>query len=41
MGKPLDTDLRRRVVAAIEGGMSTRAAAERFAVALTPDIHPD
>jgi transposase len=32
MGKPLDTDLRRRVVAAIEDGMSTGAAAERFAV---------
>jgi transposase len=32
LGKPLDTDLRRRVVAAIEGGMSTGAAAERFAV---------
>ena len=32
MGKPLDTDLRRRVVAAIEGGMSTRKAAKRFSV---------
>jgi len=32
MGKPLDTDLRRRVVAAIEDGMPTAAAAERFAV---------
>lgn len=32
MGKPLDVDLRRRVVAAIEAGMSTGAAAERFDV---------
>ena len=30
MGKPLDVDLRRRVVAAIESGMSTSAAARRF-----------
>ncbi len=32
MGKPLGVDLRRRVVAAIEGGLSTREAAERFSV---------
>lgn len=32
MGRPLDVDLRRRVVSAIEAGMSTGAAAERFAV---------
>lgn len=32
MGKPLDMDLRRRVVAAIEAGMSTDAAARRFNV---------
>lgn len=32
MGRPLDIDLRRRVVAAIEAGMSTGAAARRFAV---------
>lgn len=32
MGKPLDIDLRRRVVAAIESGMSTGAAARRFEV---------
>ncbi len=32
MGKPLDVDLRRRVVAAIEAGMSTSAAARRFEV---------
>jgi transposase len=32
MGKPLDIDLRRRVVAVIESGMSTGAAARRFDV---------
>ncbi|MBL4557215.1 MAG: IS630 family transposase [Rhodobacteraceae bacterium] len=32
MGRPLDVDLRRRVVAAIESGMSTGAAARRFSV---------
>ena len=32
MGKPLDLDLRRRVVAAIEAGMSTGEAAKRFSV---------
>ena len=32
MGRCLDVDLRRRAVAAVEAGMSTRAAAERFAV---------
>jgi len=32
MGKPLGMDLRRRVVAAIECGLSTREAAERFSV---------
>jgi len=32
MGRPLGIDLRRRVVAAIEAGMSTGAAARRFAV---------
>jgi transposase len=32
MGKPLSVDLRRRVVGAIEAGMSTREAAERFSV---------
>ncbi len=30
MAKPLDNDLRARVVAAMEGGMSCRAAAARF-----------
>jgi transposase len=33
MGKPLSIDLRSRLVAAVAGGMSRRAAAERFGVA--------
>ena len=33
MGKPLSVDLRSRLVAAVSGGMSRRAAAERFGVA--------
>jgi len=32
MGRPLSMDLRRRVVAAIEGGLSTGEAARRFSV---------
>ena len=32
MGKPLSVDLRSRLVAAVAGGMSRRAAAERFEV---------
>ena len=32
MGKPLSMDLRERVVGAISGGMSRRAAAARFGV---------
>ena len=32
MAKPLDTDLRARIVAAVEAGMSCRAAAARFDV---------
>lgn len=32
MGKPLSFDLRSRLVAAVAGGMSRRAAAERFEV---------
>ena len=32
MAKPLDNDLRARIVAAVEGGMSCRAAAARFDV---------
>jgi len=34
MGKPYSMDLRQRVVAAIEGGLSTRQAAARFAVGI-------
>lgn len=33
MGQPLSMDLRSRLLAAIEGGASCRAAAERFGVA--------
>jgi transposase len=33
MAKPLSEDLRWRLVAAVEGGLSRRAAAERFGVA--------
>lgn len=33
MTRPLSTDLRRRLVSAVEGGMTRRAAAERFGVA--------
>ncbi len=32
MGRPLSVDLRSRLVAAVSGGMSRRAAAERFGV---------
>ena len=32
MGKPYSMDLRERVVAAIEGGVSTRQAAVRFEI---------
>src|ERR1700682_5601604 len=34
MGKPYSIDLRERVVSAIEGGVSTRQAAERFAIGI-------
>jgi transposase len=34
MGKPYSMDLRERVVAAIEGGMSTRGAAARFSIGI-------
>ena len=34
MGKPYSMDLRERVIAAIEGGMLTRAAAARFSVGI-------
>ena len=33
MAKPLSDDLRSRLIAAVDGGMSRRAAAERFGVA--------
>lgn len=33
MTRPLSSDLRRRVIAAVDGGMSRRAAAERFGIA--------
>ena len=32
MGKPLSMDLRERIIEAIEGGLSRRAAAQRFGV---------
>jgi len=34
MGKPYSMDLRERVIGAIEGGMSTRQAAARFAIGI-------
>jgi transposase len=34
MARPLSEDLRSRLVAAVNGGMSRRAAAERFGVAV-------
>ena len=34
MGKPYSMDLRERVVSAIEGGLSTRQAAARFAIGI-------
>ena len=38
MGKPYSLDLRKRVVAAIEGGMSRNQAAKRFGVAISTAI---
>ena len=38
MGKPYSVDLRRRVVAAIEGGMSRNQAAKQFGVAISTAI---
>ena len=35
MTKPLSNDLRRRVVASVDGGMSRRAAANRFGLAVS------
>lgn len=34
MGKPYSMDLRERVIAAIDGGMSTRKAAARFSIGI-------
>ena len=38
MGQPLSQDLRTRVVAAVSGGLSRRAAAERFGVSAATAI---
>ena len=38
MGKPYSLDLRKRVVAAIEGGMSRNRAAKQFGVAISTAI---
>src|SRR4029453_15724056 len=38
MGKPYSVDLRKRVVAAIEGGMSRNQAAKQFGVAISTAI---
>jgi transposase len=38
MARPLSEDLRTRLIAAVEGGMSRRAAAERFGVAAASAI---
>ena len=38
MGKPLSVDLRSRLVAAVAGGLSRRAAAERFGVSAASSI---
>jgi transposase len=38
MGKPISLDLRKRVVAAIEGGMSRNQAAKQFEVAISTAI---
>jgi transposase len=34
MGRPYSLDLRERVIAAVDGGMSTRQAAARFAIGI-------
>jgi transposase len=34
MGRPYSMDLRERVIAAVEGGMSTRQAAARFSIGI-------
>ncbi len=38
MGKPLSVDLRERVVAAVDGGLSRRKAADRFGVSISSAI---
>ena len=38
MGKPYSVDLRKRVVAAVEGGMSRNQVAKRFGVAISTAI---
>ena len=38
MGKPYSLDLRKRVVAAIEGGLSRNQAAKQFGVAISTAI---
>jgi transposase len=38
MTKPLSLDLRERLISAVEGGMTRRAAAERFGVAASTAI---
>ena len=38
MAKALSVDLRNRVVAAVEGGLSRRKAAERFGVSISSAI---
>ena len=38
MTKPLSNDLRERLIAAVEGGMSRRSAAKRFGVAASTAI---
>ena len=41
MGHPLSSDLRKRALAAIDAGMSRRAAAERFGVSASSVIRWD
>jgi len=38
MTRPLSTDLRQRLVAAVDGGMTRRAAAERFGVSASTAV---
>jgi transposase len=38
MGNPLSNDLRSRLVAAVAGGLSRRAAAERFGVSVASAV---